>query len=329
MVPIDFVITWVDDTDPVWKAKKASYDRKELLEGNTEVRYRDWDTLRYWFRGVEAFAPWVRYIYFVTDNQKPSWLNLDHPKLKWVKHEEFIPKEYLPTFNSVAIEWNFHRIEGLSEHFVYFNDDMFLIRETSPEDFFVNGLPCDAPKLGLIHVDDLFARTMQNNAELMGRHFTLKEVIKTHWRKWLKIHPLSTVAKLLLYRRSDKTVGCMNPHIHQSFQKKYFEVLWEREYAQIHQTCLHRLRTAADVTPYCVREWQLFSGDFYAKKPIGRMFHTASLRYSDEAVEYLKKQKGKAICLNDGEKETDFEQHKQMIIEAFEKILPKKSSFEK
>lgn len=328
-VPIDFVITWVDDTDPVWKAKKASYDGQKAIEGNTEARYRDWDTLKYWFRGAEEFAPWVRYIYFVTDDQKPSWLNTEHPKLRWVKHRDFIPKEYLPTFNSVAIEWNLHRIEGLSEHFVYFNDDVFLIRETTPEDFFVEGQACDTPKLGPIHVDDVFSQTMLNNAELINRHFVLKEVIKKHGRKWFKAQPLSAVVKLLLYGGRARMPGSMNPHIHQTYQKKYFEILWELEYERIHETCGHRLRSPMDVTPYCVRDWQLFSGDFYGKKPIGQMFHTASMSHSHEAIEYLRTQKGKVICLNDGEEETDFEQHKQIIIEAFERILPQKSSFEK
>lgn len=329
MGPIDFVITWVDDSDPAWKAKKASFDGNEPSDGNTQVRYRDWDTLRYWFRGVEAFAPWVRYIYFVTDDQKPSWLNIDHPKLKWVKHEDFIPAEYLPTFNSVAIEWNLHRIEGLSERFVYFNDDVFLIGETTPEDFFVNGQACDFPTLDFIRGDDLFSHTMRNNAALINRHFVFRKVIKTHWRKWGKDQPLVGILKLLLYGLRTRMPGIRNPHIHQSFQKKYFEILWEREYEWIHETCGHRLRTPTDITPYCVRDWQLFSGDFYPKKPMGRKFHTASMSHSDEAMEYLRKQKGKVICLNDGEKEMNFEQHKQMIIEAFERIWPKKSSFEK
>lgn len=326
--PIDFVITWVDHTDPAWKAKKAEYDGTGAAEGNTEARYRDWDTLKYWFRGVEKFAPWVRYIYFVTDDQKPVWLNTAHPKLRWVKHRDFIPQEYLPTFNSVAIEWNLHRIEGLSEHFVYFNDDVFLIRETTPEDFFVDGQACDAPKLGAITGNDVFSRTMRNNAALINRNFACKEVIKTHWRKWSRNQRISDAVKLLLYGWRDNMPGSMNPHIHQAYQKKYFQILWEREYEVIHQTCKHRLRDAADVTAYCVRDWQLFCGAFHSKKPIGRMFHTASMAYSSEPMEYLTKQKGKVICLNDGEDETAFEQHKQMVIAAFEGLLPERSSFE-
>ena len=124
---IDFVIPWVDDSDPVWRAKKEKYTGIMSQVGNEEARYRDWDTLKYWFRGVEKFAPWVRNVYFITDDQVPEWLNLDNPKLKWVKHSDYIPEEYLPTFNSHVIEWNMHRIPDLAENFVYFNDDVFLI----------------------------------------------------------------------------------------------------------------------------------------------------------------------------------------------------------
>ena len=127
--PIDFVITWVDGNDPKWQEEK---DKTLIAQGlgvhidGRKERYRDWDNLQYWFRGVEKYAPWVRKIHFVTWGHMPEWLNVDHPKLHIVKHEDFIPKEFLPTFNSHTIEWNFHRIEGLSEHFLYFNDDMFL-----------------------------------------------------------------------------------------------------------------------------------------------------------------------------------------------------------
>ena len=85
---------------------------------------------------VERHAPWVNNIYLITNGQRPKWLNVNHPKLKWVRHEEFIPEEYLPTFNSSAIEMNIHRIDGLSENFVLFNDDMYLIQDVKYSDFF-------------------------------------------------------------------------------------------------------------------------------------------------------------------------------------------------
>ena len=83
--PIDFVITWVDGTDPAWRAEKQHYS-PDAVSDDQEVRYRDWELLRYWFRGVEKFAPWVRTIHFVTWGHLPDLLNVENPKLHIVNH---------------------------------------------------------------------------------------------------------------------------------------------------------------------------------------------------------------------------------------------------
>ena len=124
---IDFVMIWVDGGDIEWRKEKNKYAGLPDDEINGEIRFRDWDNLKYWFRGVEKFAPWVNNVYFVTCGHYPKWLNLDCPKLKFVKHEDYIPKEYLPTFSANPIEINLHRIEGLSEKFVYFNDWRYVL----------------------------------------------------------------------------------------------------------------------------------------------------------------------------------------------------------
>ena len=139
---IDFVITWVDGSDPKWLTDRAKYVLED--ERIDESRYRDWGFLRYWFRAVEANAPWVRKIHFVTYGHIPEWLDVSNSKLHIVKHEDFIDKKYLPTFNSCAIEMNLHKIPGLAEQFVYFNDDMFLNKPVKPEFFFKDGLPKDS-----------------------------------------------------------------------------------------------------------------------------------------------------------------------------------------
>ena len=141
---IDFVILWVDGSDKKWLEEKNKYSKKKIDTTNSAIRYRDWDNLRYWFRGVEKFAPWVNKVHFVTYGHLPKWLNVNNPKLNIVKHKDYIPEEYLPTFSSHTIELNLHRIKDLSENFVYFNDDMFLMQPTQKTDFFKKGLPCDS-----------------------------------------------------------------------------------------------------------------------------------------------------------------------------------------
>lgn len=137
---IDFVILWVDGNDKAWQDEKNKYLD---IKGDTgENRFRDCNNLQYLFRGIEKYASFVNKVFFITWGHIQAWLDTTNPKLEIVKHEEFIPKEYLPTFNSNVIELNLHRIKNLSEKFVLLNDDLFFLKETKKEDFFIKRLTC-------------------------------------------------------------------------------------------------------------------------------------------------------------------------------------------
>ena len=142
---VDVVYTWVDGADPVHAAKRARWlSRRGAVHDNglEAARFRDNEELRYSLRSLQRFAPWVRRVILATDGQRPSWLRADHPKVRVVDHREFIPGEYLPTFNSHVIEAYLHAVPGLSEHYLYMNDDVFLARPCRKTDFFTsNGLP--------------------------------------------------------------------------------------------------------------------------------------------------------------------------------------------
>ena len=100
-------------------------------------RFRDNDELRYSLRSIWRFAPWVRHVYIVTNGQVPYWLNLDHPRLTLVTHSDIYPNHsHLPTFSSPSIESHLHRIPGLADYYIYFNDDVLLGNEVWPDDFF-------------------------------------------------------------------------------------------------------------------------------------------------------------------------------------------------
>jgi hypothetical protein len=144
--PIDVVYTWVDGGDPDWRERKARALRDNGWvadvsdQAANDSRFASRDELRYSLRALHAFAPWVRHIYLVTDDQVPAWLNTDRPDLTVVSHREvFGDTGRLPTFNSQAIESRLHRIPGLAEHFLYLNDDVFLGRPVPPELFFTPG----------------------------------------------------------------------------------------------------------------------------------------------------------------------------------------------
>ena len=129
--PVDVVYTWVDGTDPAWNAAREQRlagitGTAQTRESSGQARFFDRDELRYSFRSIHLFAPWVRRIHLVTAGQVPDWLDTDHPMVNLVDHTDILPADGLPTFNSHAIETSLHTIEGLAEHFVYFNDDFFL-----------------------------------------------------------------------------------------------------------------------------------------------------------------------------------------------------------
>ena len=145
--PIDAVYTWVDGTDPAWLERKRAALEHNLGHPMPEaaaddLRFVGHDELRHSLRSLEQYAPWIRHVYLVTDGQRPDWLREDSEWVTVVDHRDIAPPgTVLPTFNSQAIEANLHRIDGLSEHFLYFNDDMFLSSPVQPELFFhANGL---------------------------------------------------------------------------------------------------------------------------------------------------------------------------------------------
>ncbi|WP_238985937.1 MULTISPECIES: stealth family protein [unclassified Kocuria] len=138
---IDMVFSWVDGSDAEYRRVRASYMEDAVVgEGDDhEARFRQVDELKYALRSVHMFAPWVRTIYIATDSRPPAWL-AEHPRVRVVRSEEFFADtSVLPVYNSQAVEAQLHRIEGLSEHFLYSNDDMFFGRQLGPALFFSPG----------------------------------------------------------------------------------------------------------------------------------------------------------------------------------------------
>lgn len=144
--PIDIVITTVDGSDPAWQEKfnavmSARAGGAALAKTVNAARFTHHDELRFVLRSIHYYAPYVRKIHIVTDAQCPRWLDTDHPRINLVDHKDIIDPQYLPTFNSDGIESCLWKIPGLSERFVYFNDDMLLTAPTSRHTFYTsNGL---------------------------------------------------------------------------------------------------------------------------------------------------------------------------------------------
>lgn len=180
--PVDAVVTWVDDSDPVWRGRReATLARmgEPPATGSGAERFHNRDELRYCLRSIAMYAPWIRHVFLVTDGQQPDWLETAHPGITVVSHRElYADPSVLPVFNSHSIETQLHRIPDLAEHFLYFNDDMFLGRPVRPEQFFQgNGLPLvnlDSrviPPGRVTGDDDEYVSAQKNTRELVRRAY--------------------------------------------------------------------------------------------------------------------------------------------------------------
>ena len=331
--PIDIVIFWVDGSDPEWLTEKAKYSPPEILTDDRVIRYRNWDNLQYLLRGIEQFAPWVNNVFFVTWGHLPKWLNTDATKLRIVKHEDFIPVEYNPTFSSHVKELNIHRIKGLSEQFIYFNDDMFLLKETKPEDFFYNGKPCDCAILTAhSHSEAEPYMFMQYRATgIANKYFNVNEAIRKNRRGWFNLKYGKMLYSSWVLSRFPRFTGFWQQHLPYSLLKSKIEELWEKEFDSFHQLCHNKFRTALDFNIWVFRNWQLASGNFHPRSiQTGKSFVISNDKSISDVTSYIEKQKGKMICINDSEMSwDDFVIAKDSLIKSFSGILPNKSSFEK
>lgn len=332
---IDFVITWVDGNDLAWKKAQKEYvqvmnDSKKI--DNRKERYRDWDNLRYWFRGVEQCAPWVRKIHFVTWGHIPKWLNIEHPKLNIVKHSDYIPQKFLPTFNSHTIEWNFHKISGLTENFVYFNDDFFLLKPVRREEFFRNGLPVDMLALqpDVANVDDeVMPYIYLNNAMVLAKYFNKYNNMKEQpWAYFHLGYPIKYFIYNILEMAFPRFTGFYTVHGPSPLKKSTFRKLWELEPELLAKVCSHKFRHKDDINQYVLREYQKLSGNFVPAN-VQKIFGYYDISDQNERLyRTIENHQDKIICINDSNCKIDFERIKIRINTAFQRAFPEKSSFE-
>lgn len=334
---IDFVITWVDGSDLAWQAQKRLYEASdahyvenslstEFLSG--DMRYRNWDLLRYWFRGIAENAPWVRYIHFVTWGHLPKWLNVNHPKLRIVEHRDFIPPVYLPTFNSHAIEFNMHRIPGLSEQFVYFNDDTFLLRRLNENDVFENGVPKDTGVLmPLIPKRGMTTHYQVNAVSLINAHYSKNQVISIDKGKWFnRKYGFRNVLRTALMQPYNYFSGFLNPHLPLGYLKSTFEEVWNQEADLLDSTCRNKFRSNEDVSTWVLRYWQLASGKFSPRSPSIGANITA---YNNTMLGIIENRTIKMICVNDlCQTREEFEYWQPRIQSSFATAFPNRCEFE-
>lgn len=336
MDKIDFIVTWLDSNDSLWQ-EQFDHHRLKAKGDKSKARFRDMDIFRYWFRAVEQYAPWVNKVFVVTNGKTPDWLNLKNQKLVAVKHADYMPKECLPTFNSCAIELYMNRIKGLSEHFVYFNDDMLLNGPVGPDYYFRNGLPCDFNKETCFNVPiytsiERFNISMSMLADLgiLNAHFDRWKTVCQSPRRWLGPHlgwKGLLMSAILVKQRL--FVGFSNYHTEQAYLRSTFDEVWAAEPEFLRASCT-QFREEVIANPYLFRYWQFASNKFHPLKRNFAGFHISERSLIHDIEKALFNEKIHSVCLNDTSfcSEEDFNYIKAKLVEMYERKLPTKSEFE-
>ena len=333
--PIDIVMPWVDGADPEWQELRNKYQNAEgcMGQANTEIRYQSWDNLQFWFRAIEECMPWVNKVFFITCGHLPEFLNVENEKIRVVRHDEYIPGKYLPTFNSTTIEMNVHRIEDLSENYIMFNDDLFPLQKTLEEYYFKDNLPCDqAVESPIMPVDigDLshWSCMIKTNALLViNKHFNKRDVQKKNFWSWYNLKYGERIKRNIGLHYWNNFVGFHDPHMANALKKSVLAKLWDVEPELLDAGSMNRFRGETDITQYLIRYWQLCEGSFYPRKTKGKPF-TVTVDNCRDIADGIRRRKWQMVSLSESCTPEEFEVIKKTINAALAEIYPKKSSFE-
>jgi len=328
---VDIVYTWVDGNDQNWIRKKKSFiknnpDSIQHIRANSNERFFNNDELKYSLRSVEKYAKWIKNIYIITDNQKPEWLNTKNQKIKLIDHKEIFDEKYLPCFNSSAIETNLHKIRELNNYFLFFNDDLFLGRKTTKEDFFHNN--CN-PKLfsskNNISIQDLEKKERENEFQYAIYNSRLLIYKKyNYFSNWNLRHGIKVLDKNTLIKLEEKF-------------SNYFK-----------ETRKNRFRNSNDIHVMSLYAYYLvaknINNQFYMP-PIRKDLIRYKINYFRKGRDYtyvplnlpmnkitskfaaIKKYKPLMFCVNDG---PNVDNNKRKIAKnKLKELFPNKSMFEK
>lgn len=334
---IDFVVTWVDPMDPKWQKEFKTYNSEvqNIEEVAGDGRFRDLEVLNYMFRSFEKLTPWVRKIHFVTYGHVPEWLDVNHPKINIVKHEQIFPiVSDLPTFNSSSIEMCFQNIKGLSEKFVYFNDDMFLINPIGKDRFFSKNKPNDFFLFYILFNDGVFSHKLHTDMGIINREisnkkkFIFKNIKNIFNFKYGIKNNINNLALAIIPQFSLFKVY----HHPQPFLKTSILEFEEKYGIEMERTRKSRFRSCCDLNQYIFRFWALIKGHFNPYMPKDTLYVGVNM-INDfrEAIDKIQKKTNISfVCFNEESDldDKDFELFKAELKEFLHVRFSQKSLFE-
>lgn len=323
---IDIVIPWVNGEDKKWQEKASKFMPNE--DFNSE-RFRDWGTLKYLFRSIDCYLPWIHKIYLVTDNQIPDWLNLENKKVQVIDHSEFIPDEFLPSFNSNAILMNAYRIPGLSEQFLIVEDDMLFTRPAKPNDFFRDGKVCDFLIESAISPHEEFSFILMNTLILINNKFNKRKFLKNSSTKYFNIKYGIQLIRSLGSFFYKYFIGFYTRHCIQPYLKSEYKYVVEKVFPkECKNTMMHHIRNnKEDITEWIVRYFNLLNGNFIPISP--NRYEFMEISDHEKIKKAINSKKRISICMNDTQVKEEYPKVMKTNIEILESKFNKKSQFEK
>ena len=337
---IDFVLPWVDGSDVIWQKKKEEYSSVKSSE-NSSSRFRDMETLRYVLRSIEQSCPWYNKIYLITEGHYPKWLNINHEKIVLITHDElYFDKTHLPVFSSSSIEMNLVNIKGLSEKFVYLNDDTIIMKKLNKKRFFVDNKPVDFLSHGWIPRNKLFGKlrrmdawvhSINNNLKLINNKFSPLSLDKSSL--YHSSYEVKTkISNFLLEHIYGKFIWLEHWHHPIPYLKSTLKEVHE-EFKEEMMTCSsNRFRKNNDLTQYLYRYWQLASGNFYSYQHNDDLIaNITSIEILENMIEEIEENSNiNFVCFNDDLNLSDLEfiKVKEKLNFFLEECFPSKSSFE-
>ena len=291
---MDVVITYVDGFDPLWQKDYEENTNIPILE----KRFRDWGTLRYLLRGIEVNMPFINNVYLVVarESQVPKWINRDNVKV--VLHSDIIPQEFLPTFNCNPIELHLHRIKGLDEYYVYFNDDVFPLKKCKPTDFFVDGKGQLGMARHILSVD-MFKKICRNSDRVA--------------RKALGMKP-----SLIFLRPQHVCTPMIKSQCHELYMRVEEDI----------RASITKTRMAKNISQYVYLNYMYLNGNLVNKRLPKRHF-SLGITSTEKLRKFLLNPTKTFTCLNDVQlSEERYEELRKVVLEAFETLFPNKSKYE-
>lgn len=290
--PIDYVVPMVFHDDVSWQQDfnrvGAQYDESRV---DDFVRWRSWGTERLLVRCVRKYMPFVRTLYVILarESQKQSWM--DEEEVRIVYHKDFIPEEYLPTFNSCAIEMFLHMIPDISDRFIYGNDDMFPLSPLTEDDFFEGDVPClHEAELTFPASPNVFHRICRN-----ALNFVAKEFGKAYTTTWLK---------------GDHS---LTPMLRDTWE--YLHTLQ----AGVVRSTITPFRSSGNFIQWICPWWHYLSGNYVDKMP--KQTYVSVKDSVDEVVAAIGREDSGVVCINDNECEQDYMKYGRAVIHAIEQKL--------